>query len=106
MYFEDILNKLKKLSEIYEHIKGVPDISSDLEIINCELMKIMNLKHDLGYFMIFGVYDLRVHKCSLRIKDLSNMIKSLRNHLAYDTLDFSSNLFDKTEENYTILKQW
>ena len=105
MYLDDILNEFIILIKNFENIEGVPDISSDLEIINCSYKKCdYNQKNNFGVFMTFGVNDLKVNKCSLGLKDFGKVIESLREDLIYNKIVFSENIFKKSEKDWKELE--
>ena len=105
MYLDDILNEFIILIKNFENIEGVPDISSDLEIINCSYKKCdYNQKNNFGVFMTFGVNDLKMNKCSLGLKDFGKVIESLREDLIYNKIVLSENIFKKSEKDWKELE--
>lgn len=102
LLLDEAFKNLEKLVKRYEHEKGVPDISSDLEIVNCS-RGAHRLNPDFGDVMAFGVNDLKVHGCHLMLRDLGNVMSALRNDFTYDVIEFSGNTFDADDKDWKEL---
>ena len=99
---DDAFKNLEKLVKRYEYEKGVPDISSDLEIVNCSRGE-HRLNPDFGDVMAFGVNDLKVHGCHLMLRDLGDVLNALRSDFIYDVIEFSGNTFDASNKDWEEL---
>ena len=102
LVLDEAFNNLEKLVKRYEYVKGVPDISSDLEIVNCS-RGTSRLNPDFGDIMAFGLTGLKVHGCHLMLKDLSDVMNALRNDFIYDVIEFSGNTFDASNKDWEEL---
>ena len=101
-HLDESFQNLEKLVKRYEYIKGVPDISSDLEIVNCSRGE-GRLNPDFGDVMTFGVNDLKVHGCRLMLRDLGDVINALRSDFIYEVIEFSGNTFIASKKDWEEL---